>query len=212
MRLYLIRHGQTAWNAEARAQGHSDIPLDPIGAGQARALGESFRGVDVDRILVSDLARAVETARPIADTLGIPMELDPVLRERSFGDWEGQIFAEIALNFEQMASEQGVDRFSVKPPSGESFEDVWDRLGPVVRRLETVERPTVVVTHGGTCSLLLARLIQGTIATSRAFRFHNTAVTELNRNHDGLWQLSRYDDRSHLAVAALSGGADGSNR
>lgn len=213
MRLYLIRHGQTAWNAGTRAQGHSDIPLDAEGVAQARIVGEAFRGIEIDAILTSDLQRSLHTAQQISDVTGVPLEVRIDLRERSFGEWEGVQFADIAERFVGLERATGVDMFDVKAPGGESYQEVWDRVGGVVARLEGVEKPTVVVSHGGTSALLLARLLQGTMATARAFRMHNTAITELNRGPDGLWRLTRYNDYSHLqSMVALAGDSDGSHR
>ena len=67
MRLYLVRHGQTSWNVEQRAQGHTDIPLDEEGIRQADMLGHSFAGVGIDRVLSSDLKRSVQTAEQMAE-------------------------------------------------------------------------------------------------------------------------------------------------
>src|SRR5881227_154431 len=94
MRLYLVRHGQTSWNVEQRAQGHTDIPLDEEGLRQADMLGHSFASASVDRVLTSDLIRSVQTAEPIANYSGAPMHIDRRLRERSFGSWEGLPFDE----------------------------------------------------------------------------------------------------------------------
>lgn len=217
MRLFLIRHGQTAWNAGSRAQGHVDIPLDETGQHQAALLGQGFANETVARVLCSDLGRAIETARPIADATGAPMEVLPALRERSFGDWEGMSFAQIAAAIDVAQAVQGLDRFGVRPPNGESLEDVWARLAPVVVRLHRIEEPTAVVTHGGTASLLMAQMLGGPLTMSRAFRFQNTGITELSRMPDGQWTLARYNDIRHLESVHRfetvgGGGIDGTTR
>ncbi|HZH98045.1 MAG TPA: histidine phosphatase family protein, partial [Fimbriimonadaceae bacterium] len=190
MRLYLIRHAQTAWNAEGRAQGHTDIPLDEIGHKQARALGASFAAVQVDRVLTSDLERSIITAGRVAAATGAKLSLRPALRERSFGDWEGKGFEEI----QRLVRESGESPFELRPPGGESFHDVWDRLTPVLEEVTGSHAQTLaVVTHGGTCALFLARLLRGSIQTSRSFRFANTGVTELQLRPDGLFLMVRYN-------------------
>lgn len=212
MRLYLIRHGQTAWNAEQKAQGHSDISLDADGRLQASQLGLRFAGKRIERILCSDLERARHTAQPIADATGVPLEETPILRERGFGDWEGEFFSDIANWWPAMEAMQRVDRLHLRPPNGESFADVWKRLDPIVEDLRNETGETVVVSHGGTCGLLLARLVQGNLETSRAFRFANTSVTKLERRPEGLFVIQYYNDTRHLVERALSGSVDGAAR
>jgi 2,3-bisphosphoglycerate-dependent phosphoglycerate mutase len=212
MRVYLIRHGQTAWNAEQRAQGHSDIGLDDHGRLQAELLGQRFRGKRVDRVLCSDLDRARATAKPIADVTGALMEETKILRERGFGDWEGEFFKDIANWWPALEAIQGVDRLRLRPPNGESFADVWHRLDPIVDDLQNEGGTTVVVSHGGTCGLLLARLVHANLETSRAFRFGNTSVTKLERRPDSLFTIQYYNDTRHLEEGALSGSVDGATR
>lgn len=213
MRLYLVRHGQTAWNNIGRAQGHTDVSLDPEGLEQAALLADAFEGVIVDRVLSSDLARSVETAAPLAKTVGVPLKLVRDLRERSFGEWEGLMFPEVTSRLCQKAEELGITNQEVRPPGGESFLDVWNRLDSVCDMLTLSDETTVVVSHGGTLSLLLAKLIKGTLDTCRAFRFANTGVTELERRPEGLFLMTRYSDSSHLgSKSVLSGNIDGSAR
>ncbi|HJP83815.1 MAG TPA: histidine phosphatase family protein [Fimbriimonadaceae bacterium] len=212
MRLYLIRHGQTAWNAEQRAQGHADISLDELGLEQARQLGERFAGKRIDRILTSDLERARYTAAPIGLSTGAPIEETTILRERKFGDWEGEYFRDIASWWPALEAIQGVNHLKLRPPNGESFADVWNRLEPLVQDLMHDQSTTVLVSHGGTCGLLMARLILGNLETARAFRFANTSVTKLERRHDGLFTIQYYNDTRHLSTGAMSGSVDGSTR
>src|SRR5204863_7927182 len=95
--LLLVRHGETDWNREGRWQGHSDTPLNEAGRAQARDLAAQLPDVDV--VYSSDLARARETAEILAEALGLEVRLDPRLRERGFGAWEGKTSAEIEAAF-----------------------------------------------------------------------------------------------------------------
>jgi broad specificity phosphatase PhoE len=95
--LLLVRHGETDWNRDGRWQGHSDTELNDAGRDQARRLAAELDGVDV--VYSSDLARARETAEILAEPLGLEVQLDPRLRERGFGAWEGKTSAEIELEF-----------------------------------------------------------------------------------------------------------------
>lgn len=200
MRLFVIRHARTAWNDEGRAQGHTDIPLDAEGQKQAEALAASFSHGDAVRIVSSDLARCRQTAEPLARKLGLELEINPTLRERSFGDHEGMAYDAVASLIQHQRENEHTDRFRTRPPNGESFEDLWNRTLPFVRSLFEETRDTVVVTHGGTSSVLMAQLLQGNLETLRAFRFGNTAVSELHRRDEGSFLLVRYSDLSHLSA------------
>jgi 2,3-bisphosphoglycerate-dependent phosphoglycerate mutase len=87
--LLLVRHGETDWNAEGRLQGHTDRPLSDYGRRQARQLAEELADEPLDAVYASDLARARETAEIVGERLGLPVTLDPELREKDWGTWEG---------------------------------------------------------------------------------------------------------------------------
>lgn len=134
--LLLVRHGETDWNAEGRLQGHSDRPLSEYGRRQARQLAEELEGDEVEAIYSSDLARARETAEIVGERLGIPVVLEPALREKDWGTWEGLT---------------AVERDRVEFV-GESTEAHQERMLRALRRI-TERHPgdgrVLVVTHGG---------------------------------------------------------------
>lgn len=211
MRLYLVRHAQTAWNLEGRAQGHTDVALDDVGREQARLLGASFEAGQVARVLSSDLQRSADTARPVAERCGAALELLPELRERHMGEWEGLPYEELWERARVLAGD--APAHTARPPGGESYADVWTRLDALVERIAAMSESVAVVTHGGTASLLLAKLMRGNLETSRGFRFLNASVTELQRRPEGLFMMLRYTDASHLhGLEALAGGLHGSGR
>jgi len=202
MRLYMVRHGQTAWNLEERAQGHTDIPLDETGLTQAQCLADMLADEPIEQVLSSDLQRAMKTAEAIAKRLAIPVEPTPALRERSFGHLEGLPYKEVHVRLGAESTVEGLNAWHVAcPPGGESMDATWQRVQSIAERLRSETKNTLVVSHGGTSCLLLAQLIAGTIQTARAFRFHNCTVTELFRRPDGIFQLIRFNDASHLSSA-----------
>ncbi len=154
-RIVLARHGETDWNAEHRWQGHSDTPLNARGREQARELAEAVGSVDV--VYSSDLARARETAEIVAARLGAEIRLDPRLRERGFGAWEGLTTAEIEARFPdahrrwQTGEGPGADdaetfvAFAAR--IGSFLEDVLDRHPDEV---------VLVVAHGGSIRVVHA--------------------------------------------------------
>lgn len=200
MRVFLVRHGQTAWNSLGHIQGHTDVPLDEIGLMQARAVGAELRATRIGRVISSDLARAADTARIIGESVGAVPETTSLLRERRFGDWEGKNYAEIAERFRTLAKTDGVDTNEVcAPGGGESYRNVWDRLDPIVAELFDSHHSVVVVSHGGTCGILMARLLDANLESHRAFRHSNGAISEFERRPDGHLRLVRYNDSTHIA-------------
>src|ERR1700731_205740 len=87
--LLLVRHGETDWNAEGKLQGHPHRPLNEYGRQQAEALAASFSTGSIDALYASDLSRARETAEILGAKLGLGVEVDPDLREKNWGNWEG---------------------------------------------------------------------------------------------------------------------------
>ena len=103
-RILAIRHGQTAWNADSRIQGHTDIALDDTGLWQAERLAQALGDEDLDVLYSSDLSRARQTAAPLAGRKGLALRLDSGLRERGFGEFEGLSFVQIEQRWPKQAA------------------------------------------------------------------------------------------------------------
>lgn len=134
--LLLVRHGETDWNADGRLQGQTDRPLSEFGRRQAVQLANELADEEFDAIYASDLSRASETAQIVGERLGLPVEIDPDLREKNWGTWEGLTTVER-------------DRVEFV---GESTEAHRERMLRALRRI--AERHpdggrVLVVTHGG---------------------------------------------------------------
>jgi probable phosphoglycerate mutase len=153
--LILIRHGETDWNAQHRWQGHSDTPLNDAGRLQAGRLATELEHLDA--VYSSDLARARETAEIIAGSLGLEIRLDPRLRERSFGAWEGLTTEEIESSFpdEQRRWRTGIGAGAA---DAESFEAFAARVSSFVEEVgrRHVDEDVLVVAHGGTIRVIHA--------------------------------------------------------
>ncbi len=106
VQLICVRHGRTAWNADKRFQGHTDIPLDDEGRAQATALAALLRNERIDAAASSDLARAAETARIVLGPRDVALRLDPDWREMQFGDWEGLTWEQILAANPQLDATQ----------------------------------------------------------------------------------------------------------
>jgi probable phosphoglycerate mutase len=154
--IHLVRHGQSTWNAVRRIQGQTaHVPLTALGHQQARQAAARLTGCGARTVFSSDLRRAVQTAVPIAERLGLTVTLEPGLRERSLGDFEGQQSAEAWAT-----AQNGWSDPSWRPPGGESIGDVCVRLALFLRRLHAVPDPSpvIVVTHGDTAAIALGLL------------------------------------------------------
>ncbi|WP_263119761.1 histidine phosphatase family protein [Cellulomonas fimi] len=161
-RVVLWRHGRTAWNAGARLQGQSDIPLDEVGLWQAATAAESLAAQHRPaRIVSSDLGRARATAQALADVTGVPVETDERLRERSFGVWEGLTGEEIAAGWPE---EQKVWRAGGHPEGidAESRATVQQRMVDAVQAHAAElgrEDVLVLVSHGAAIGAGLTGLL-----------------------------------------------------
>ncbi|MDA8234804.1 MAG: alpha-ribazole phosphatase [Clostridia bacterium] len=177
-RLFLVRHGETAWNSEMRYQGHSDIPLSEKGLAQARALSKKLAAEDFDAFYASDLSRARETAEIIAQPHGKAVITKPALRETKFGAWEGLKHCEIQERFPEVLEKWVADPYSIKIPDGESLQEVSDR---VMAGLEEIlknhpDERVVIAAHGGTIRVILASILGMELNQYWRLRQDNTAL------------------------------------
>ena len=150
-RLFLIRHGESEWNAEGRLQGQSDPALSEQGRAQARAIAGVVAGLPPARVVSSDLVRARETAA-LAGHAQAP--IDPRWRERSLGEWETFLEREVA-GPEEMARFRAGD---LVPPGGEAWPDFQARVAGAAEELATAGGDWVVFTHGGCVRALVSHL------------------------------------------------------
>lgn len=155
-RIYLARHGETDWNAAGRLQGHTDIELNAAGRAQARALAAAVASAGIAAVVTSDLSRARETGAIVAELLGLaPPDVDPSLRERRFGVFEGLTRDECATHHpDAWRAWQTQTR---EPPGGEPRDLVVGRMAAALARIAAAgsRGSTLVVSHGGIMRLWL---------------------------------------------------------
>jgi broad specificity phosphatase PhoE len=154
-RIYLARHGQTAYNAEGRFQGQGPVPLDETGRAQAAALAEQAAPYAFTALWCSPLLRTRETADAVAQRIGLTPREDPRLMETDSGDWTDRSFAEV-----QAEDPEGFERFrhgdpTFAFPGGESFAQQAVRVAAALVDIARTERPTLVVCHGGVIRIAL---------------------------------------------------------
>lgn len=146
--IYLIRHGETDWNAKRKIQGQTDIPLNSNGKQQAEEAANEIVNLKIDRIISSDLSRAKETAEIINKKIGVKITLDKRLREENFGDYEGRIIEEIT------DEEWNVLNETPEKIHGESRNQLYERAKSFISQIKEDEN-ILVVTHGGLLRMIL---------------------------------------------------------
>ncbi len=193
--LIFVRHGQTDWNAEGRMQGQKDIPLNKTGLQQAAANGERLGAylaaeglapAELD-FVSSPLGRTRATMELVRGAMNIDpgtYRLDDQLKELTFGAWEGSTLEELAVSEPDQVLSRRQNKWGfVAPGGGESYEMLTDRIG---RWLKTVDRPSVVVSHGGVFRVLRG-LLEG---------LDTAVVPKLNISQDVayVWRNSRFTE------------------
>jgi broad specificity phosphatase PhoE len=186
VRLTLIRHGPTAWNAARRFQGRSDIPLSAQGRAHARALASALRLEGFDKVYSSDLGRALQTARAIAEASGAEVVIDARLREFDFGRWEGLTWEEIVAAYPALVG-------STPTAATDYAADVRRRVQEFLDGLPAPQpdSPIGVVTHAGTLHAFFAAL------GLEASRFSTSGITRVAIS-GGHARLITLNDVGHL--------------
>ncbi|TWG83952.1 putative phosphoglycerate mutase [Cupriavidus gilardii J11] len=202
--LIVIRHGETAWNRERRLQGQLDIPLNDTGVAQARALAASLAAEPIDAVYSSDLSRAMQTAAPLGDALGLTVQPDVRLRERSYGNLEGMTYAEVAQRCPEDFALWQARVPDYAPLGGETLRNFHERavegVLALVRR-HPGER-IALVAHGGVLDCLYREATGMTLEAPREHELLNASVNRLRSDSYRLI-LAQWADVSHLASLTL---------
>lgn len=152
-----MRHGQTSWNQEGKYQGHSDISLNERGIKQGNLVAKRLAKEKISAIYSSDLLRAQQTAKAIAEYHGLSVITKPEFREINFGIWEGLTYQEIMVDWSEILTAMYSKPGEIGPPQGESFQVVKQRVTRALQECvkEHQEQTIVLVSHGGTMRVLL---------------------------------------------------------
>ena len=202
-RIIAIRHGETAWNVDTRLQGHLDIGLNVRGQWQAQRAAEALADEDIAAIYSSDLSRASATAQAIADQstrLGTrQLRLNTGLRERGFGIFEGQTYAQIASGWPEESARWRHREPHFAPHGGESLIQVRERINHTVNTIASqhMGEQIVLVAHGGVMDALYRLATRQDIASPRTWGLGNAAINRLLWTPDGM-SLVGWSDTRHL--------------
>jgi broad specificity phosphatase PhoE len=205
--VYLVRHGETSWNAEHRFQGHLDVELSRKGLAQAAAVAAwiATQPVHFAALFSSDLKRAVQTAQIIGRRVELIPQLYRGLRELHGGEWQGLLRTEIEARFPGKLDlwDEQLDSFTV--PGGESLRAVQRRIYATYEKI-VAEHPgeaIIIVSHGAALTALLAAMHDWDLVEtwhSRQARMGNTGVTVVAHDHDrNKHDLILLNSSEHLA-------------
>jgi broad specificity phosphatase PhoE len=197
--VYLVRHGQTAWNAELIFRGRRDIELNERGRKEASAIADALRHKNLDAIYTSPLTRAVETARPLAALLH--REITPIqdLTDISYGDWEGIAYREIKTRYPDILATWEQEPELVRFPHGETLDEVRERSYGVLR--EVVEKHAnesiLIVSHRVVNKVLLCAVLG--LSTAHFWNIkQDTGCINLLECSNQLFVLCQLNDTCHL--------------
>jgi probable phosphoglycerate mutase len=211
-RIIAIRHGETAWNVETRLQGHLDIDLNARGRWQAQQLGLALADEEISRIYSSDLKRAMETAKAVAqhnrNLEHAHVHSHQGLRERGFGSFEGLTYAEVEAQWPE-ASERWRQRDpGFAPPGGETPVQVRARVEQTLEELASrhLGEQIVLVAHGGIMDVLYRLATQQDIRAARTWTLGNAAINRLLWTPEGM-TLVGWADTRHLEEATMDEGS-----
>jgi glucosyl-3-phosphoglycerate phosphatase len=203
-RVILLRHGQTDYNVDGRMQGHLDSHLTPTGHEQAAVAAPVLAKLAPDRLISSDLSRAVDTAELVGAACGLPVKFDPRLRETHLGRWQGYTVAEIDREYPGAIATWRSDP-GWAPPAGESRIAVVARARPVVDELDAEladsddrSETVLLVAHGGVIAGLVTGLMDLPTSVWPSFGgLGNCRWAVLARRDDHpRWRLAGYNIRA----------------
>lgn len=204
MKLCLIRHGETDWNAQGRLQGWTDIGLNATGRAQAAAVAGALAGTAFDAIISSPLQRAFHTAEAIVEKLAgsHTIRQEPRLRERHFGDLQGLTRGEIAAGFPAVQAELNARRPGYQPPGGESLQDFAARVHGLLRELRQQHHgeQLLLVAHGGVLDIAYRLASDQDLHSPRLHALPNAAINWLHSTPTG-WRIEAWGLDAHLGGA-----------
>ncbi|EHN8813671.1 TPA: 2,3-diphosphoglycerate-dependent phosphoglycerate mutase GpmB [Enterobacter hormaechei subsp. xiangfangensis] len=209
LQVYLVRHGETQWNAERRIQGQSDSPLTDKGVQQAWQVAERARTLGITHVISSDLGRTQQTARIIADACGCDVTLEPRLRELDMGVLEKRPIDTLT------ETEEGWRRTLVngtedgRIPEGESMQELSVRMHAALAeclKLPAGSRP-LLVSHGIALGCLVSTILGLPAYAERRLRLRNCSISRIDYQKSAWlasgWVVEMAGDISHLDAPAL---------
>ncbi len=203
-RICFIRHGETDWNVARRIQGQTDIPLNDTGLGQALAMAFNAAHHDFSAVYSSDLSRARETAKMLAERRGLEVRIQPLLRERHYGIFQGLTPGEGAQRFPEAYACYKARDSGYNFGSGESMDRFAMRVAEAIHELTRHHSGQTIaaISHAGVLDIVYRKATGRPLHTPRDFVIPNCALNWFC--FDGRsWHLEAWDDHHHLAKVLM---------
>jgi broad specificity phosphatase PhoE len=207
MILYCVRHGESVYNAEGRIQGQSDVPLSELGRCQSEAVADAVGKLPVDAVYSSPLKRAMETARMIANRLGLEVRTDSRLKEINAGIFQDRLRSELSELYPQELARwlRGDPDYVI--PGGESRHDLMQRGMAAFEAIGAAgHRHAAVVAHGRLLIVTLKGLL--TFPPDQTDSLQNGSITTISLNSDRSAELLSLNEVGHLEGIGLGGSGD----
>jgi broad specificity phosphatase PhoE len=200
-KVYLVRHGQTAWNLEEVFRGRMDIPLDDTGKQEVHLAGEALKDQTIHAIYSSPLSRSMETAENIAKFQNIPVTPLEAIIDISYGDWEGVSLDDVRKKYPDLYTLWLREPHKVTFPNGESLEQVRTRAMAAINQLiEKHQNETIALVAHRVPNKVICCSMLG-IENKNFWRIQqDTASTNLFTHKDDQWIISFLNDTSYLKV------------
>ncbi|MBI2885658.1 MAG: histidine phosphatase family protein [Chloroflexi bacterium] len=197
-RVYLIRHGETDWNAEHRAQGHTDVELNEVGRRQAAALAQALQDAPLRAVYSSPLKRALETAQMVAASHGLPVETQQDLKELDQGELEGLVPEEMRRRHGEVLRRWNAGDTSVRLPGGESMEQVQERAWAAVWGIcaRHPEQTVAIIGHNLANLAIICRAVGVQLSAFRRLRQATGSLSVLEVGPERS-TLLRFNDICH---------------
>jgi alpha-ribazole phosphatase len=206
LKLFLVRHGESAWNQQHLYTGQQDVPLSELGHAQAARLVQALAQVTFVGIYASPLQRAYATAAPVAESKQQAIRADARLAEIHHGAWEGKPAAVVRERHAQEYLAWRTQPHTVQMPDGESLLDVARRVQSFLRDVLAAhpDGNVLIVTHDAVLRVIVLRALEMELEYFWRWRFDNASVSVLERMDDGNFRLAALNDVHHLEGAFTS--------
>jgi probable phosphoglycerate mutase len=199
-RLFIIRHGETLWNEERRAQGIQDIVLSEKGKIQAECFANRLKEENIDFIYSSDLSRAYETAKILGNKINKPVHVISDIREMNFGKWEGLTIDDIKLKYQDTYNIWRNTPHIAQIPGAETMLQVQERAMKGVYNIikKHPNKNIVLVSHGVAIKTIIFGLLDIDLSNYKKIRQDNTAINIIDFKED-YNVLVKLNDTCHLS-------------
>ncbi len=200
MLLYFVRHCESVWNAEGRVQGHSDVRLSDLGRRQSEAVAEALVSRPIETVWSSPLRRAMETAEPIARRLGLPVQIDPRLKEINAGVFQDKRGADLVVLYPGAYERWLSGDADFRIPGGESRRELAERARAAVDSIRATGREQVaIIAHGGVIVSAVKSLL-GVPLSEPPLAVANGSITTIVWPDNGPVRVLALDQVGHLAA------------